>query len=260
VVAPKGLVARWVAELRLHFHKELRPVAPAELAGFRQLAPELNPWRVFPQVVCAMDSVKPFERRRGWSAEYVAAYNRVRFEDLLAAGWDLVIIDEAHRLGGATEQVARYQLGEALAAAAPYLLLLSATPHQGKRDAFRRLIGLLDPAAFPPAVPLTRERVQPYVIRTGKRQAIDERGAPLFRPRQTQLVPVAWPAAGPSADQRRLYEAVADYVREGYKQALREKKPYIGFLMVLMQRLFTSSTRAVRVALDRRLEALGKPD
>ncbi|MGK0674523.1 MAG: hypothetical protein ABWU16_07660 [Halothiobacillaceae bacterium] len=52
----------------------------------------------------------------------------------IKAGWDLVIIDEAHRLSGSTEQVARYKLGAALAEATPYLLLLSATPHQGKTE------------------------------------------------------------------------------------------------------------------------------
>jgi hypothetical protein len=49
-------------------------------------------------------------------------------------------------------------------------------------------------------------------------------------------------------------------VREGYNQALREKKSYIGFLLILMQRLVTSSTRAVRATLERRLEALRQPE
>jgi superfamily II DNA or RNA helicase len=76
--------------------------------------------------------------RRGWSLEQLHTYNRERFEDLISAAWDLVIIDEAHRMGGSTEQVARYKLGAALAEASPYLLLLSATPHQGKTDQFMR--------------------------------------------------------------------------------------------------------------------------
>jgi len=75
------------------------------------------------------------EARRGWSREQVVRYNRERFEDLVTAGWDLIIIDEAHRLGGSTEQVARYKLGQALAQAAPYLLLLSATPTKERQRA-----------------------------------------------------------------------------------------------------------------------------
>ncbi len=79
----------------------------------------------------------------------MAEYNRERFEDLISAGWDLVIIDEAHRLGGSTDQVARFKLGQGLSEAAPYLLLLSATPHQGKTDAFHRLVSLIDAQEFP---------------------------------------------------------------------------------------------------------------
>ena len=88
--------------------------------------------------------MKPLEGRRGWSLEQLSNYNRERFEDLVSASWDLVVIDEAHRMGGSTDQVARYKLGAALAEAAPYLLLLSATPHQGKTDQFLRLMQLVD--------------------------------------------------------------------------------------------------------------------
>jgi superfamily II DNA or RNA helicase len=201
-----------------------------------------------------MDSVKPLDGRRGWSREQVAAYNRERFEDLISAGWDLVIVDEAHRSGGSTDQVARYKLGRGLAEAAPYLLLLSATPHQGKTDAFHRLISLIDAQAFPDVRSVTKERVQPYVIRTEKRRAIDAQGKPLFKPRRTELAPASWEDR--HRDQRLLYEAVTEYVREGYNQAMREKRSYIGFLMILMQRLVVSSTRAIKTTLERRLEAL----
>ena len=61
------------------------------------------------------------------------------------------------------------------------------------------------------------------------------------------------------ADQNQLYEAVTQYVREGYNQAMREKKTYVGFLMILMQRLVTSSTRAIITTLEKRLTALQSP-
>ena len=170
------------------------------------------------------------------------------------AGWDLVIVDEAHRLGGSTDQIARYRLGRGLADAAPYLLMLSATPHQGKSDAFHRLVSLLDERIFPDLDSVSQERIRPYVIRTEKRRAIDADGKPLFKPRHTQAIPIAW------EDQHRrqqvLYDAVTEYVRAGYNRAIAEKKTYIGFLMTLMQRLVTSSTRAIRRSLERRLGAL----
>jgi hypothetical protein len=150
--------------------------------------------------------------------------------------------------------VARYKLGRGLAEAAPYVLLLTATPHQGKTNAFHRLMTLLDDKAFPDMDSVTRERVAPYVIRTEKRKAIDADGKPLFKPRRTQMVPVAWETRHHL--QQLLYEAVTDYVREGYNLALQEKKRHIGFLMILMQRLVVSSTRAIRTTLERRLAVL----
>ncbi|QXP86561.1 helicase-related protein [Methylococcus capsulatus] len=272
VVAPKGLVRQWQAEMRLHFGETFRFVEPSELAAFRQWREndprefqrsyngaqgDDNLWRMHDQVICSLDSVKPIECRRGWSLEQLATYNRERFEDLISAGWDLVIIDEAHRLGGSTEQVARYKLGAALAEAAPYLLLLSATPHQGKTDQFMRLMQLLDREAFPSEASINRDRVRSFVIRTEKRAAIDAEGQPLFKPRSTRLQAVAWQDR--HAAQRRLYEAVTDYVRHGYNQAMAAKQRHIGFLMILMQRLVTSSTAAIRATLEKRQALLDAP-
>lgn len=260
VVAPAGLVTQWASEMRTHFDEDFRPVIPGDFAAWRKFAgvdDECNLWRLHDQVVCPLDAVKPLDTRRGWSAERIAAHNRERFEDLVTAGWDLVIIDEAHRMGGSTDRVARHRLGEALAKAAPSVLLLSATPHQGKTDNFRRLMSLLDSDTFTGDDSVRQDCVAPFVIRAEKRSAVDAEGEPLFKPRLTQLVPVAWTAA--HQDQRGLYDAVTEYVREGYNQARREKNAAIGFLMILMQRLVTSSVRAIRTALERRLEALDSP-
>ena len=262
VVSPKGIATQWVAEMQTHFNEQFQLVLGDDIGTLQRLAPQFgksadqrnSAWSMFDQVIVSLDSVKPMDKRRGWTAERVAEYNRSRFEDLMTAGWDLVIVDEAHRLGGSTDQVARYKLGRGLAEAAPYVLLLSATPHQGKTDAFHRLMSLLDDDAFPDMESVTRDRVVPYVIRTEKRKAIDADGKPLFKPRRTQMAPVAWESRHHL--QQLLYEAVTDYVREGYNQALREKKRHIGFLMILMQRLVVSSTRAIRTTLERRLAVL----
>lgn len=258
VVAPKGLVRQWQAEMRLHFGEHLQYIEPAELSAFRQWrSDEENLWRLHEQVICSLDSVKPLESRRGWSLEQLSTYNRERFEDLISASWDLVIIDEAHRMGGSTDQVARYKLGAALAEAAPYLLLLSATPHQGKTDQFHRLMQLLDRDTFPDESSVSSERVRPFVVRTEKRVAIDAEGKPLFKPRMTRLHPVAWHDRHVS--QQKLYEAVTDYVRHGYNQAMAAKQRHIGFLMILMQRLVTSSTAAIRATLEKRQALLDQP-
>jgi superfamily II DNA or RNA helicase len=257
VISPKGLVKQWQAEMKTHFGEDFRHLVPSEFDAFRKIVPTDNVWRACDQVICSLDSVKPLESRRGWTAEEIAEHNKDRFDDLVGAGWDLIIVDEAHRMGGSTDLVARHQLGLGLAEAAPYLLLLSATPHQGKSDAFHRLLTLLDKQAFPAPESVTRERVRPFVIRTEKRQAVDVDGKPLFLPRLTQLVPVAW--AG-HEDQKQLYDAVTTYVRHGYDQAIRQKKQHLGFLMLLMQRLVTSSTRSIATTLRKRLNVLNETD
>ena len=151
IVAPKGLVLQWIDEMLTRFQEEFRFLLPSEFAVYRSMAREDNIWRNFDQVICSMDSVKPIDIRRGWSIEQLSAYNQDRFGDLISAGWDLIIVDEAHRLGGSTDQVARFKLGQGLAEAAPYLLLLSGTPHQGKTDSFHRILTLLDKETFPEA-------------------------------------------------------------------------------------------------------------
>jgi len=263
VVSPKGLVRQWQAEMRLHFGEQLRFIEASDLTAFRvwrddSTQGEDNIWRVHDQVICSLDSVKPIESRRGWSIEQLANYNRERFEGLVSAGWDLVIIDESHRMGGSTEQVARYKLGAALAESAPYLLLLSATPHQGKSDQFLRLMQLLDRDSFPDESSIVQDRVQPFVIRSEKRLTIDAEGQPLFKPRSTRLQAVEWKAK--HAAQQQLYEAVTDYVRHGYNQAMAAKQRHIGFLMILMQRLVTSSTAAIRATLEKRQALLDTPE
>jgi superfamily II DNA or RNA helicase len=164
VIAPKGLVTQWVAEMQTHFKEEFKLIVPGDIAVYKKFSGKDNIWQSYHQIICPIDSVKPLTNRRGWSDEQVVEYNRERFEDLINAGWDLIIVDEAHRLGGSTDQVARYKLGQGLSEAAPYFLLLSATPHQGKTEAFHRLIALLDNQNFPDLSSISHERVKPYVL------------------------------------------------------------------------------------------------
>ncbi len=256
VVAPKGLVPQWIVEMREKFGEDFRFFDPSQFEAYRQISQEENVWRSHDRVICSMDAVKPLDNRKGWDRPRIEAFNRDRILGLASAGWDMIVIDESHRVAGSSDTVARHAMARMLADAAPYLLLLSATPHQGKTDAFQRLMSLLDSEAFPDEASVTRDRVAPYVIRTEKRQAVNHDGSALFKPRMTKLVGVTW--EGHEA-QRELYDAVTEYVRQGYNQAMQQKKTHIGFLMVLMQRLVSSSTRAIAATLERRLAVLSEP-
>jgi SNF2 family DNA or RNA helicase len=119
VVAPKGVQLQWIAEMSERFDEEFVRVGPEGLP----VDSGIDPWRAFDQVVCSIDAVKPLRRRAGWSPEQVDEHNAARFRALVDAGWDLVIIDEAHHVAGSNEDVARHRLAVELAAVAPNVLL-----------------------------------------------------------------------------------------------------------------------------------------
>lgn len=74
-------------------------------------------------------------------------------EKLSQTEWDLVIIDEAHKLsahwfGRELKRTQRYELGELLGRIGRHLLLMTATPHNGKDEDFQLWLQLLDPDRF----------------------------------------------------------------------------------------------------------------
>ena len=253
ILAPKSLLLQWIVEMESLFEERFDLVLPASWSADVGLREE-NAWKRYTQVITSVDSVKPKESQRGWTADKVARYNVERFHDLVGAGWDLAIVDEAHLVAGASDEVSRFELAKGLAQAVPHLILLTATPHSGKSDAFRRLLSLVDPA-IADAGALTRERVRSVVIRSEKRTATDADGKPLFAPRTTTLLPVPFTAR--HAAQRHLYEEVSQYVIAGYNKALRTGDRGSRLLLILIQRLVSSSTRAIRRFLERRAEVLG---
>ena len=256
VVCPTGLVTQWANEMQEKFHEKFQVILPSDYDTIRRLTDNDDVYGQFDQVISPMDSIKPIEKHAGWSEEKVEKYNEERIYSIINSGWDLIIIDEAHRVAGSSGEVARYKLGNLLAQASPYLLLLSATPHNGKTEPFLRLIRLLDADAFPNAKSIVREQVAPFLIRTEKREAIDNNGNLLFKNRITHLVTISWDERNNL--QRELYEMVSSYVAKTYNKALRNRKKNMCliFLLIIMQRMVTSSTAAIRQSLERRLNVL----
>jgi SNF2 family DNA or RNA helicase len=254
VVCPKGLVTQWEQEMLEKFGEKFHIILPSDYETIKKITGSDDIYGQFQQVISPMDSIKPLESRAGWSKERVDEYNEERIFSIVNAGWDLVIIDEAHRVAGSTGEVSRHKLGKLLAKSSPYLLLLTATPHSGKTEPFLRLIRLLDEEAFPNYMAIVKEQVAPFVIRNKKRETIDNEGNRLFKDRFTKVVEINWDER--HSMQRKLYEMVTEYVRNGYNKAFKEKKYYIGFLMVLMQRLVTSSTAAIIESIEKRIGIL----
>lgn len=256
VVCPTGLVTQWASEMQEKFHEKFQVILPSDYDTIRRLTDAEDVYGQFDQVISPMDSIKPIEKHAGWTDERVEKYNEERIYSIINSGWDLIIIDEAHRVAGSSGEVARYKLGYLLSQASPYLLLLTATPHNGKTEPFLRLVRLLDEEAFPNAKSIVKEQVAPYLIRTEKREAIDNNGNLLFKNRITHLVELNWDER--HTLQRELYEMVSAYVSKTYDKARRNRKKNMCliFLLIIMQRMVTSSTAAVRQSLERRLQVL----
>ncbi len=256
VVCPTGLVTQWASEMQEKFHEKFQVLLPSDFDTIRRLTDNDDVYGQFDQVISPMDSIKPIEKHAGWSDERVEKYNKERIEAIINSGWDLIVIDEAHRVAGSSGEVARYKLGYLLSQASPYLLLLTATPHNGKTEPFLRLVRLLDEQAFPNYKSVVKEQVAPYLIRSEKREAIDNNGNLLFKNRYTHLVELHWDER--HSMQRELYQMVSSYVSKTYDKVKRNRKKNMCliFLMIIMQRMVTSSTAAVRQSLERRLRVL----
>lgn len=256
VVCPTGLVTQWSAEMQEKFGEKFNIIRPDEYDTIRKITDNDDVYGQFDQVISPMDSIKPLERRVGWNEERIAKYNEERIYSIINSGWDLVVIDEAHRVAGTSGKVARYKLGNLLATASPYLLLLTATPHNGKTEPFLRLIRLVDEEAFPNYKAIVKEQVTPYVIRTEKREAIDNNGNLLFKNRTTKAINLHWDER--HSLQQKLYAMVTDYVAKNYNKAMRNrgKNMWFIFLLIMMQRLVSSSTSAIRESIEQRIVIL----
>ena len=262
-IVPKSSMLQWQTELKDHFN-EVFHIYDSEMIGslartFSNLNAdqEFNFWKQHNQIIVSTDALKPLEKRQGWSQEKIDEYNKYRIEAVLNADFDMLIIDEAHKMGGASQTVSRYQLAQALCNTVPNVLLLTATPHRGKSDHFRRVLQLLDPDAFDgEGLPMIDE-LEPYVIRTEKRHAVDYEGTKLFNERKTVRFDV-FLDINKHQKQIQLYKDVSNYVKNNFNKAKRRKNNAVGLIMVLFQRLMSSSTAAILSAMEGRLLRLSQ--
>lgn len=260
-IVPKSSMLQWQSEMKEHFN-EMFHIYDSEMINHMtrifsniQADEEFNFWMQHNQVIVSTDALKPMEKRQGWTKDRIDEYNKFRLEAVLQADYDLIIIDEAHKMGGSTALVSRYVLAQQLCNIVPNVLLLTATPHRGKSDHFRRILQLLEPDAFAgEGLPNIKE-LEPYVIRTEKRFAVDYEGNKLFNERITFRLDVNLEHYK-HQKQLDLYESVTDYVRKGFNSAKQQNNSSTGLIMILFQRLVSSSTAAILSAMQGRLQRL----
>lgn len=179
---------------------------------------------------------------------------------LQAAHWDLVIVDEAHKMaayryGDNLEKTARYKLGEVLSKTSEHLLFLTATPHKGDPENFRLFLDLLEPGFFSSEMMLKESiesRDNPLFIRRMKEDLKDFEGKPLFLPRYVKTIKFSL-----TDDERDLYNELSKYVVTQYNKALKsDKKRNVAFALLILQRRMASSVYAAKRSLQRRKKRL----
>jgi SNF2 family DNA or RNA helicase len=98
VICPTGLVTQWRQEMIDKFDEDFKIVLPSEIDTIKNIIGEEDVYNQFSSIITPMDSIKPLQKRKYWSSEKIKEYNEQRFEAVINGNWDLIIIDEAHRV------------------------------------------------------------------------------------------------------------------------------------------------------------------
>jgi superfamily II DNA or RNA helicase len=244
ILAPAGLIKNWQNELRDCFRMEFEVLG----IDFNDYAP--TQWETHTRVIASIDTLK----------------RPVRMERVLnAPRFDLIIVDEAHhvsrkRYGSKVQTTQNYRLMESLRGHTRDLMFLSATPHQGDNFQFWSLVNLLDDHLFdsPEALVNHRSLLNRVMVRRTKREVVDAYGRALFVRRQVHAE-----SFEPALREQRFYEQLTEYLRTGYEAAgvfrsgrTTTAQRAIGFVMTAFQKMMSSSPRAIKQALRRRLLVL----
>ena len=237
VVAPGHLKYQWQRELKERFGAGFRLI---DRSAIRAQWGE-NVWAETPLSIASVDFLKQDDIKA----------------TLPSARWDLVIVDEAHKMSAYAyetkkrtkiDKTKRYQVGEVLSEQTEHMLFLTATPHKGDEENFRLFLDLLRPGFFANEEMLkesVEEGENPLFIRRLKEDMMKFDGEPIFPPRHVKTTRFRL-----TEKEQRLYNSVTSYVKSYYDQA--KEKRHITFAMVILQRRLTSSVYAILSSLERR--------
>lgn len=242
IVCPGSLVEQWQDELGSRFQLPFEILTNDRIQASRTG----NPFSEIPLMIARLDKL--------------SRDDDVQLK-LAKSDWDLIVCDEAHKMsasffGGEIKETKRYKLGRLLGGVTRNLLLMTATPHNGKEEDFQLFMALLDgdrfEGKFRDGVHVAD--VSDLMRRMVKEQLVTFEGKPLFPERCAYTVP--YPL---SDDEARLYAEVTDYVRNEFNRAenLAEgRKGTVGFALTILQRRLASSPEAIFQSLRRRKERL----
>ena len=256
IVAPGSLVEQWQDELWDKFGMSFELMSRAAVEASRTG----NPFTEKNLLIARVDQLARSE-------ELIAK--------IKASDWDLVIVDEAHKMsahryGDELRRTKRFVLGETLRECTRHLVLLTATPHNGKNEDFLAFMTLIDPERFTgrlraakgdvddngPAMP----DVDDVMRRRVKENLVTFEGTPLFPKRYAHSL--NFELSEPEAE---LYEAVTGYVRTGMNRAARMSEEgdkrrgiIVGFALAGLQRRLASSPAAIYHSLRRRRDRLAE--
>lgn len=241
ILVPPLVLKQWQEELKEKFGEDFTIITRSLLNSSN----EVNPFEAYDRVIASV---------------YWASREDVK-SLILKSHFDLVIVDEAHKMAAYTHGVKKrkiqrtkmYQLGESLLRHTEHCLLLTATPHKGDKENFRHLMSLVDHDIFSRlnTGESMYEKSNPFVIRRLKESMVNFDGTPLFPKRTTKTISFEL-----SIEEQELYEEVTDYVREHFNRAKMNNKPNVAFAMMILQRRLSSSLEAIYLSLVRRKERL----
>ena len=253
IVAPGSLVEQWRDEMFEKFGLEFR-VFTKELEA---ATPSGNPFEDIDHLIVRLDQMARDEEGDGSDGKQAGPLQ----SKLLAAGWDLVIFDEAHKLaahfyGSKLDKTARFRFAERLGAHTRHLLLMTATPHNGKEEDFQLFLSLLDSDRFYGKFRDGVHKVDTSDLmrRMVKEELVKFDGTPLFPERRAYTVNYKL-----SNIEAALYEAVTHYVKTEMGKADQlggQRKGSVGFALTSLQRRLASSPEAIFQSLKRRRERL----
>ncbi|TWT30127.1 helicase-related protein [Blastopirellula retiformator] len=241
IVAPASLTFQWQREMADKFREKFEVIRGDVLrANYGQ-----NPWQERDQVVTSVSWVSIVEDAR---------------ESLLRSRWDLVIVDEAHKMSARSEdhKTYAYRLGENLSKMTDHYLLMTATPHKGDPEHFRRFLALLDADVYGSIQSLEqamKDHEAPFYLRRTKEALVTFPDADtgevrkLFTKREVRSV-----AFDLDGEELEFYDELTRYVEDQSMMAAADgsaRGRAVGFTMAMLQRRMASSIYAVRRSLER---------